>query len=411
MKRRSIVWRVLMFTAIAVTGHAIGACSSAPERSSFEGSSGTTTGSDPMTTGGYGLGGTPNFIMGGPPPSSDGGGDLQPGAVCTGEIKDGTRAPLDMYFLVDTSGSMNEQVQGGSKWQVVSQALVSFLKDPANADVGVGLGYFPNNAPATCTAGQPDCLCINLIITTLCFPQSGGSCTVADYASPSVTLSLPPEHAAAITNIGLRKPGGGTPTRPALEGAIQYASTWAQSSHRKTVVVLATDGDPTGCTQNSPQDTAAIAAAALAGPAAIQTFVMGVGRSLSSLNLVAQSGGTGQAILVDTGGDVGQAITDALKQIRGQALPCAYDIPARSSQGVVDPHKVNVRAAAKGASQTAVVPMTQNGDPSKCGAMGGWYYDNPAAPTVIQLCPSTCQGLMGGHVEVEFGCQTIEDVN
>ena len=140
-----------------------------------------------------------------------------------------------------------------------------------------GLGIFPNNAPATCTAGQPDCLCINLIITTLCFPQSGGSCTVADYASPSVTLSLPPAHAAAITDIGLRKPGGGTPTRPALEGAIQYASTWAQSSHRKTVVVLATDGDPTGCTQNSPQDAAAIAAAALAGPAAIQTFVWGSG--------------------------------------------------------------------------------------------------------------------------------------
>jgi hypothetical protein len=257
-------------------------------------------------------------------------------------------------------------------------------------------------------AGQPDCLCIDIIIAKLCFPQSGGSCTVADYATPAVPLALPPNHAALISNLGQHMPSGGTPTRPALEGALQYASSWAQSSHRKTVVVLATDGEPTGCTQNGPQDVADIAAKALAGPNAIQTFVLGVGRSLSSLNLVAQSGGSGKAILVDTGGDVGQAISDALKQIRGQALPCAYNIPARSSKGAVDPHKVNVRYSAKGATAGVLVPMTQGGDPTKCGSAGGWYYDNPTAPSSIQLCPSTCESLGDGRVSVEFGCKTIE---
>jgi hypothetical protein len=39
--------------------------------------------------------------------------------------------------------------------------------------------------------------------------------------------------------------------------------------------------------------------------------------------------------------------------------------------------------------------------------MGGWYYDNPTAPTLIKLCDSTCQSLSGGSIQVEFGCDTI----
>jgi len=330
-------------------------------------------------------------------------------AACSGETQESERLPLDMYFLLDTSGSMGEQVQGGSKWQVVSQALIGFLEDPANADIGVGVGYFPLNVPTNCMAGQDGCLCIPFI--NLCISLVGGACNVPPYAMPSVPLALPPNHAAVVADIGMHGPGGGTPTRPALEGAVQYATSWAQSSARKTVIVLATDGDPTGCMQNTPQDVANVAGSALAGAQHLQTFVVGVGSSLTSLNLIAQAGGTGTAILVDTGGNLGQAIGDALRQIRGQALPCDFAIPARSSsQAVVDPHQVNVRYTPMGAAGSVIVPMTFNGDPANCGAGGGWYYDNPTAPTTIKLCDTTCQSLMGGRIQVEFGCKTETNV-
>jgi Mg-chelatase subunit ChlD len=335
---------------------------------------------------------------------SDGG--LSAEAACTGEVQESERLPLDIYFLVDTSGSMAEQVQGGSKWQVLSAALVAFLQDPANADIGAGIGYFPLSAPTTCTAGQDGCLCIPFI--NLCFSLAGGSCNVPEYAMPAVALSLPPNHAAVVTDIARHGPGGGTPTRPALEGAAQYASSWAQASGRKTVLVLATDGDPTGCMTNSPQDVANVAAAALAGPSRLQTFVVGVGRSLTSLDLIAQNGGTGQAILIDTGGDLGQAIADALKQIRGRALSCDFVIPARASQGAVDPRQVNVRYQAAGATTSMIVPMTFQGDPANCSLTGGWYYDDPTAPTTIKLCDATCQSIMGGRIDVEFGCKTVD---
>ncbi len=40
-----------------------------------------------------------------------------------------------------------------------------------------------------------------------------------------------------------------TPTRPALEGVIMYVKVWATSHPSdKVIVVLATDGDPSGAT-------------------------------------------------------------------------------------------------------------------------------------------------------------------
>jgi Mg-chelatase subunit ChlD len=363
------------------------------------GSSGVTS----TTTGSTGsIGGASITVT--PRPANDAA--LDPDAACSGEVHEGQRVPLDMYFLVDQSGSMGEMVQGGSKWRVVSDSLAGFLNDPANADIATGIGYFPLTPPTTCMVGQTGCICIPFI--NICFPNAGGSCNVPDYAMPSIPLSLPPNHAPVVANLAMHGPGGGTPTRPALEGAMQYVNTWAQANAgRKTVAVLATDGEPSGCPTNSPQDVANIAAAALAGPSHIQTFVIGVGSALTSLNLIAQAGGTGQAFLVDTGGSVAQAFTAALNQIRGQAASCDFNIPAQTSQGPVDPLKVNVFYTPKGATQRVPILMTANSNPAACAASGGWYYDDPAAPKVIKLCDATCQSLNGGSVEVEFGCETM----
>jgi hypothetical protein len=37
-----------------------------------------------------------------------------------------------------------------------------------------------------------------------------------------------------------------------------------------------------------------------------------------------------------------------------------------------------------------------------------WYYDNPTAPTRVELCPSACSelGQTGTQIELLFGCQT-----
>jgi hypothetical protein len=262
--------------------------------------------------------------------------------------------------------------------------------------MGVGIGYFPNGVQSTCSVGQPDCACIPFI--NICFPNVGGSCTVQDYATPAVPLALPPAPAVVVSNLGLRQISGGTPTRPAVEGALQYLGQWAtQHPDRKALLVLATDGDPTGCDQNLPGDVAALAAAALASPQAIQTFVIGVGQSLTSLDAIARAGGTDGAFLVDTGGDVAASFAQALAAIRGVAATCDFLIPTEGMDGgSINPTKVNVRYSADGGG-SILLPQVDSSDPANCGDRGGWYYDNPSNPKTIKLCDATCKAVLRYH--------------
>lgn len=360
-------------------------------------SSGSTSPTDGDASGGL------NLSLGGAPTANAGGGSS---TSCQALVREGQRVPVDMYFLVDSSGSMGEGVSGGTKWAVVSSALVGFLNDPRNTGTGIGLGYFPYKPQNSCMPGQTGCFCIPVI--NLCFSTEGGSCAVGDYAKPAVPMALPAPIAAAIGDIGGHEIGGGTPTRPALEGALQYLGQWAtQHPERKPLLVLATDGEPSGCDSNRAQDVADVAAAALAGPYAIQTFVIGVGRSLSSLNSIAQAGGTDHAFLVDTGGDVAKEFADALDEIRGAASSCDFNIPAAAAgEASIDPTKVNVSYTASGSATPVRVPQTFMGDALNCDSSGGWYYDNPSSPRAIKLCEATCKSLSGNAIQVEFGCET-----
>lgn len=327
-------------------------------------------------------------------------------AACSAESRESRRIPLDLYLLVDSSLSMNERIQSGTRWAAVSEALVAFLRDPRNSDTNVAVGYFPFVPPSTCVAGDPLCFCLG----PLCFSLSPslGSCEAADYAQPAVPLASTPNISAVIANILSHERNGGTPTRAALEGALGYLATWS-SAHpdRKPVVVLATDGEPTGCVGNTPQDVATVAAAGLALPIPIQTFVIGVGRSLQSLDLIARAGGTEKAFLVEDS-QASTALGEALSRIRALAESCDFAIP--SDNDMVAPDKVNVKYTPAGTSQPTIVSKTFDGTSAGCGPDGGWYYDEPAAPSIISLCPATCNALSGGSIQVEFGCQTIVQV-
>lgn len=328
---------------------------------------------------------------------------------CQGQVFDTTQSPLDMAVLLDQSGSMGQSTTGaGTKWALVSQAFDAFLNAPENANVGVALGYFPLTLPGVPAFCSVDADCGNygpcvgginvggMIAFGSC--QQADVCTVSSYAAPEVPFALPPNPTAAVASLAQHTPGGGTPTTPALEGMMQYATAWAtQHPERKVVVVLATDGDPTGCTTNTVQDVANIATSALAS-SGIATYVVGVGSSLTSLNQIAQAGGTTQAYLLDTTADLGTAFQSAMNQIRTRSTPCSFPVPP----GVTDSSRINVLYTPPGSSAPTVIPRVQ----SACGTAGGWQFD--AGGTRIVVCPSTCSSFaLGGGVQVESGCATV----
>jgi hypothetical protein len=91
---------------------------------------------------------------------ADAGFSLDALSGCASSTERGTELPLDLYFMLDSSGSMDDLVSAGSsKWTQVVGAITSFVGDPASAGIGVGLQYFPLDAagvPASCTA-DTDC--------------------------------------------------------------------------------------------------------------------------------------------------------------------------------------------------------------------------------------------------------------
>lgn len=346
-------------------------------------------------------GGTRSGGLGGGAGTATSGGEK----ACSAETREGRRTPVDMYFLVDSSGSMADYVEGGIKWELVTDALIDFLASPGSADLGAGVGYFPNTVPTDCSLADAHCFCDPF--SRLCFPNDAGSCSVADYETPAVPLALPTRRSDVIADLSSHDVVGSTPTRPALEGALNYLRAWAtQHPERKPVVVLATDGEPTECDANTPEDVADVAARALRGAPSIQTFVIGVGDSLQSLDDVARAGGTGHAYLVDPNANLSSAFAQALDKIRGAVASCDFAIPTQSSSGEkVNPSKVNVSLTVNGALTR--ISQTFDNDANNCRDAGGWYFDNPSAPTRIRLCESTCQALSGGTIQVEFGCDTV----
>ena len=340
--------------------------------------------------------------------------------ACATSVVKADKIPLDLYVMLDQSGSMSDSVSGGgTKWSTVTSALGTFLQQPGLDGVSVGIQYFgvpPGGGTCSvlsCTV-DADCgasACGPCVANTCIgfFGGAGDSCTASDYAMPSVEIApLPGVASQLISSMGMHSPTTGTPTSAALQGAVDHAKAWKQSHPGDAVVaVLATDGDPGECDTSLP-NIDAIAAAALAGTPSILTFVIGVGPSLSSLNGIAAAGGTTQAFLVDTGGNVNQQFLDAMNAIRHDALGCQYVIPTPTDGSTPNFDEVNVVYQPMGGNAQTFPNVM---DLASCPANGdGWYYDDPANPTQIILCPASCtlvEGDMTGEVDVTLGCSTV----
>ena len=163
----------------------------------------------------------------------------------------------------------------------------------------------------------------------------GDSCLPADYAMPAIEICAAAGRRRARSRRRSRRtrmPNTATPTPPALQGAIDHATDWAKAHPQDvTIVILATDGDPSECGDTSTnsllQQVENIAAAGVAQTPKILTFVIGVGTETANLNGIAMAGGTGSAFIVDTSQNVSQQFLTALNKIRGAALGCQYKIP------------------------------------------------------------------------------------
>jgi len=226
------------------------------------------------------------------------------GAACAQSKVGAQQVPVDLLILLDNSGSMSSAAGMRSKWATAQQALVTFVKDPGSAGLGVGLTFFPNPPPLQACQTDTDCASNDCTDNALClgaggfsgyrcFPADaatnrcplGGTCTsqgvcsmsklrcanvngpcpsgldgdvcvrtdkvcssdtedscnVADYQKPSVPIApLPANEAKLVTVINGRTTYGGTPTGVALRGAFEHLRAHLQANPGRRGAVVLT---------------------------------------------------------------------------------------------------------------------------------------------------------------------------
>jgi hypothetical protein len=331
-------------------------------------------------TGGFG-----NDINVGP---GDGGsnGNVEPDPdleTCAANAQEVALIPLDMGLGVDTSYSMDFD----DKWPQVRDALNVFAKNPNYQNMGVALQFFPVRQ----------------------------QCNVDQYGDPVVPMQVLPGVQPAFTAaIESQRMFGGTPLVQLMQGMVGYMRGWAKThSDRKPVLVLATDGIPDDtCSasnidpSNSLDNALLLAKDSFEGKPSIPVFVIGVGEELTALNAIAEAGGTKEAAVIATSGNVTQAFLAALDDIRRSALSCNYDIPPPKS-GDIDYSAVNVTFR-QGSSKPSTFFYVKTAADCELQPEQGWYYDDPKQPTQVVLCPQTCERVSAASdakMDVAFGCK------
>ena len=311
--------------------------------------------------------------------------------ACVEGSVNGAKATVALYFMVDISGSMNCHIPEAdppcttdprdtfptTRWTEAGPALQSFFSSSGSNGMWAGINFFSQN----------------------------NSCNARDYMDPAVEIAALPGNATAINNAIMNQdPAGYTPTVPSITAAIDHARDWAEAhDDQQVVVVYMTDGYPLGCDggNNTIANAASVAADGFSGSPSIRTFVLGIGPNLTDLNQIAMSGGTGQAIFINTGMDVNQQLLDALNAIREDvSVDCTYTIPTPANGQTIDPAKVNVRITTS--AGTRDVGMDDPSD-SSC---NGWEYSNDMSQIV--LCGDACDAIQNDPspgLEVVFGCR------
>ncbi len=351
-----------------------------------------------LVTGGSGQGGFGATGTGG-----SGGVDQDAACVTKSEEATAKLQPADILIAVDTSGSMDQEIQQ------VQENLNSFASIITNSGI--------------------DAHVVMIADATMCIPAplGSGQCGGADEKLPTYRHVL---QEVASTD--------------ALQQILSTYPQWKDSLRPdalKIIAVVSDDNSMLGAVEFKNQLFALDATfqgfkfdaiVSLVDPDAIQfTCVSCALQGMFTCNncaekccdkmlgcqplpadkgqvyidLVAQTGGVIGDLCIQDFGPVFQDMATGV--VQSAQLSCSYDIPAPPPGETLDPGKVNVNYTPSG---QMAIPILHVATPADCGVKGGWYYDNPNAPAKILMCPSTCETLKAdstGKIDVLFGCETV----
>jgi hypothetical protein len=329
--------------------------------------------------------------------SPDGPPDLDADGLCGNQIHQAIANAPNIYFVLDTSGSMADDAPGGTRFGVVRTATLEVIRSLGPL-INVGLALFPYEPTQEdpCHRGQ------QVLSVKPGDPKTGedGPTTLAFVSATAV------------------EPNGGTPTAETLANLLPDL----QALEGETIVVLATDGGPNcnfdaacgqdDCTINiegicpwavnccdpdyygpvSCLDRAAtLSAIADIADAGIDVYVVGIPGSLPYAGLLGQmaivgGGATGSAPFYHQVEDL-STLEDVFRDIASVVISCEFDLV----DPPLEPGFTNVYL------DTELLPL----DPDD-----GWGWKTDS---VVELYGAACARLKAGEVgqvQIVSGCPT-----
>ena len=281
---------------------------------------------------------------------------------CVGEAYGADSVPPNMLIVLDRSGSMNDRITGGTKWEVALQAISDLIAARTD-DIRFGLALYPGENQS-CSMGMR------------CGPGNV-------FIDPP---AMPPDQLDTFL-MGANTCSFGTPTAEMLRSLVGYAGL--ADTTRPNVILLITDGQST-CDDPVPE-----VAALFAQDPPVRTFVVGFGDGVdpTELNDMAVAGNT-----MRTGGpphyyEAGDPATlaAAFADIAGSILSCTYTLsepPADITQLYVYVDRMEV--------------------PRDTSGTDGWDYDGMTQQ--ITFYGPTCDALRDGtssELAIVYGCPII----
>ena len=322
--------------------------------------------------------------------NGDGDGDGDPNeCAAVSETAQNELLPVDIIFVVDTSGSMNDEknfVQ--QNMNIFSQQI--FL---ANIDHHVVM----------IAEASPEGPCINV-------PLGSGSCP---------NDSKPPEYVHIMEGVG---------STNALEKILSTQPQWATSIRPGSVkhLVVVSDDNSSMDANTFDQAFKAIdvdyedyffhAIVAYEAPDPLECGFLGASCCAGLIPLSADVGDVYLQLAQLTGGVTGDLCEQQFGPVFNQIaqsvlgstpLACEWDIPDPPEGENFDPTKVNVELHLDGQDQSVYFVDNE----AACAGGDGWYYfpDN-VNPQTIRICPATCAKVQAANqasVDILFGCATI----
>ena len=391
---------------------------------------------------------TPNDIGSVQPPkdsSSDGNSDFLDylfNSGCATARAEANRKPAYVLVVVDGSFSMTKAgkwlaLQGTTQTPGVLQTLFTEYQKRNDTSFGLGMLIFSGETTQLKEINEAN-------IPRLW--ECAGSSPPNAASGSCVNRAIGPDYINSVFNSGLNNktlydylnlyiqqtaPSGDTPIYQALSVAYDKMKAF----HPKTpllsdgdrYVVFITDGYPEG--PGGGTDNQILSLAQNAQSNSIRTFVMGVGRSISSndykaslLGQLATIGGTAKPncnpnemldaskacfFTINTSANATPTDTElealrkqfinAFEEIQGGVLSCSYKIKV-DPNNPIDPKRTNV-IYKDGTGQEH--PISPN-------ATDGWSFDNPASPTQVNLNGESCRQLKAdpqGKIYIILGCE------